>query len=199
MEVSVSRSQFEVAVASAPSKAERIQYIGALLWRATGEETTIVGGSAIEVLTEGRTSSEDIDVVTRSRSAYQVLESWGFVKVGRIWRRSDWNVEVDIVSSWLTGSESHRSIIQTRFGPVMVIGPEDLIVKRLAELKGSRPSQWTREMVYHVRTLLDQFGDRLDEHYLQETARRIGVTDILADFRRRAASRGQLESSIRRA
>lgn len=187
--MSVLRAELEAAVNSTSSKAERIQRIGALLWKATGEEATIVGGSAIELLTEGRTSSDDIDIVSMSRNAGRTLESWGFVKRGRVWRREDWNLEVDIVSSWMAGSYAHRSTVETPFGPVKVIGVEDLIVKRLAELKGSRPSKWRRELVSQIEILLLQFGDRLDGTYLAETAHRERVSDILADFRRRVANR----------
>jgi hypothetical protein len=184
----VSRSEIEAAVEGAPSRSKRTEYIGALLARATGEEVIIVGGSAIEVWTAGRTVSRDIDLVTPREPAGRVIESWGFAKSGRVWRREDWDIDIDLVGRDLTGSYSHVRTTETPFGPVGVIGVEDLIAKRLAELKHWRSSsvgQWRKELIEQVDILFIEHQSRIDEAYLDAIARRYVIEDILGDFRRR--------------
>lgn len=182
----IERSQVERAIASARSKSEKIEFLGALIERATGNETVVVGGSAIEVLTAGQTSSQDIDIVTPRQAAIQAIVAWGFVPSGRVFRRKDWEIDIDLVGGQLTGSRSRVRRIETPYGPVGIIGPEDLIVKRLAELKHGYPTaSWQRELVQHVSILLAEYSEKLDEEYLAAVAKRDDVVDILSDFRRR--------------
>jgi hypothetical protein len=202
--MSVSRVEVEAAVASAPSRAKRTEYIGALLARATGDEVIIVGGSAIEVWTSARTVSQDIDLVTSPReAARRVIESWGFVRSGRAWRREDWNLDIDLVGPVLSGSRSHVRTTQTPYGPVGVIGVEDLIASRLIELKHWPPSRadpWRKGLIEQIDILLSDYGDQLDDAYLDDRARRDKFEDILNDFRTRLGIRmsADLDRSVRR-
>jgi hypothetical protein len=182
----VDRSEAERAFLAARSKSERIEFLGALLARATGNEVIVVGGSAVEVLTAGRTASLDIDVVTPRDAAIEVIRSWGFEPNGRVFRRADWEVDIDIVGPRFTGSRSRIRRIETPYGPVDIAGPEDLIVKRLAELKHWQTTPtWRTELVRQVRLLLAEYGSQLDEEYLAFAAKRDDVVDILRDFRNR--------------
>lgn len=184
----VDRSEAERAIASARSKSERIEFLGALLRRATGNETIIVGGSAVEVLTAGRTASQDIDVVTLRDPAIETLLSWGFKRTGRVFRRPDWEMDIDIVGPQFTGSRLRVRRIETPYGPVDIAGPEDLIVKRLAELKHWKTTPaWRADLVRQVSLLLAEYGSQLDEKYLSLIAKRDDVVDILDDFRAREA------------
>jgi len=182
----VERAEVERAVESARSKAERIQFLGALLSKATGQETIIVGGSAIEVYTSGQTSSLDIDIVTSRKEAAEVIESWGFVANGRIWRRRDWGVDIDLLGSRYSGSKLRIRKMQTPFGPVLLSGIEDLLVKRLAELKHWPTTRdWRADLIKQASILIAEYSDQLDEEYLKFIARRDDVVDILGDFRAR--------------
>jgi hypothetical protein len=161
----VDRAEFEKAVESGRSKAERIQIIGALLGAALGSPVVVVGGSAIEVHTSGRTSSSDIDFVTpdsspRSRSV-AIVKSWGFVPNGRVWRRPDWNVDLDLLGQDLKGSRAHLVRVETAYGPIYLLGYEDLIAKRLAELKHGHvhDPEWRRDLLKQVRLLLSEHGE----------------------------------------
>lgn len=184
----VDRSEVERAIASARSKSERIEFLGALLGRATGNEVIIVGGSAVEVLTAGRTASLDIDVVTPRDAAIEVILSWGFEPNGRVFRRGDWELDIDLVGPRFTGNRLRVRRIETPYGPVDIAGPEDLIVKRLAELKHWQTSpNWREELVRQVTLLLAEYGSQLDENYLSRVAKRDDVIDILGDFRARLA------------
>jgi hypothetical protein len=180
------RRKVERAVASARSKAERIAFIGALLSRATGNEAVVVGGSAVEVLTSGKTSSRDIDIVTPREEAVRVVLSWGFKPSGRIFRREDWGVDIDLVGGRMTGNRRLVRRIETPYGLVRIAGPEDLIAKRLTELKHWPTSpEWRRDLIRQVRILLAEYGSQLDEEYLALVAKRDDIEDILRDFRSR--------------
>lgn len=180
----VGRSEVERAVQLARSKSERIEFLGALLGRATGNEVIIVGGSAVEVLTAGRTVSQDIDAVTPRDAAIKAVLSWGFVPNGRVFRRSDWEMDIDLVGSQFTGSRSRLRRIETPYGPVSIAGPEDLIVKRLVELKHWKTTlAWRSALVRQVTLLLAEYSSQLDEEYLSRIAKQADVVDILGDFR----------------
>jgi len=180
----VTKEAVERAVQSARSKPERIQFLGALLEKATGDPVIIVGGSAIEVYTSGRYSSADIDFVTPRPPAVKVVELWGFVPNGRVWRRKDWGVDIDLLGGNFTGSRKRTEIVETPYGPVRLAGVEDLLVKRLAELKHWPTSpKWRRDLAKQVEILVAEYGDEMDEEYLTFIARRDDVVDLLADFR----------------
>ncbi len=182
----ITRSEVERAIGSARSKAERIEFLGALLAKATGNETIVVGGSAVEVLTAGKTSSLDIDLVTLREPALEVVRSWGFKPNGRVFRRADWQMDVDLLGEQFSGSRERVRRIETPYGPVDIAGPEDLLVKRLVELKHWRPSRdWRDDLIRQVQLLLSEYGSELDEDYLSFIAKRDDVVDILTDFRSR--------------
>jgi hypothetical protein len=180
---SVSKEELERAVGSARSKPERIQFLGALLEKATGDPVIIVGGSAIEVYTSGRYSSADIDIVTPRTRAVKVVESWGFAPNGRVWRRKDWGIDVDLVGPDFAGSRQKIETIETPYGPVRLAGVEDLLVKRLAELKHwPTTAKWRKSLIEQIELLVAEYADEMDEDYLRFIARRDDVVDVLGDF-----------------
>ncbi|MCI4373642.1 MAG: hypothetical protein WBG19_02660 [Thermoplasmata archaeon] len=181
----ISRATFDRAMASAPSEVERIQYVGALLGKATNSEPIIVGGSAIYLLAPSLEPSLDVDIITDRSSAPNVVESWGFVRRnGRVWRREDLRLDIDLLREF-RGSRKRSLLVETPHGAVRVACPEDMIVKRLAELKHwpTTPA-WRRRIGEQVTVLLGEYGGSLDEEYLTIRARREEVEDLLADFRK---------------
>ncbi len=157
-----------------------------MLEKATDEETIVVGGSAVEVYTSGRTSTEDIDVVVPRARAIEVVKSWGFVPNGRVWRRKDWGADIDLLGPNFSGSRLKIQVIETPYGPARLAGIEDLLAKRLAEIKHWPTTEaWRKDLVKQIEILVGEYGDRMDEGYLAFVARRDDVEDILADFRRR--------------
>ncbi|MGD0250180.1 MAG: hypothetical protein ABSB97_04760 [Thermoplasmata archaeon] len=186
---------------SATTSYERILRIGALLSVATNEPAIVVGGSAIEVYLTGGYVSGDIDVVVERRpAAIKVVESWGFIRTGRIWWREDWNIEIDLARPPYTGSREHLQTIQTPYGPVLLAAIEDLIVKRLAELKHWQNSRAREEgLMRQAEQLAVEYADRLDEGYLDSLARRYDTADVLVALRRRVGDRRQgVEPAINR-
>lgn len=180
------RAEVQRAVESARSKPERIRFIGALIARETGNEVIIVGGSAVEVYTSGRTSSLDIDVVTRIRDAARALESWGFARrSGRLWTREVWGIDIDLLGVGFTGSRRLLRRFETPYGPVLLAGVEDLVAKRLVELKHWDTSPtWRADLERQVTILIAEYNNQFDEEYLAFIAKRDDIVDILSDFRR---------------
>jgi hypothetical protein len=181
----VTKEAFDRAMASAGSEAERIQYLGALLGQATGDEPIITGGSAIYLHAPSLEPSLDIDISGPRVRAAEVVESWGFEqRRGRVWRREDLRIDVDLVGEF-RGSRRRAKVVETPYGPVRVACVEDMLVKRLAELKHwSMTDPWRKQVVEQVTVLLSEYGPELDEEYMAFLARRDDVVDILADFRR---------------
>ncbi len=85
--MSVPKAAFDAAPASAGSEAERIEFAGALLGQATGDDPIITGGSAIYLHAPGLEPSLDVDISCPRAKATGVVESWGFQRrSGRVWR-----------------------------------------------------------------------------------------------------------------
>jgi hypothetical protein len=179
----VTRAEFDAAMEAATNEADRIQFIGALVGRATDSEAIIVGGSAVYLLAPSLEPSLDVDIVTRTSPAAAAIEAWGFVRrKGRVWRREDLQIDVDLLPHF-TGSRNRTLLIETRYGPVRVACPEDMIIKRLAELKHwPTGGEWRAQLVDQVTVLLAEYTGRIDEAYLEDRARREDVADILLDF-----------------
>src|SRR5208282_2492234 len=102
------------------------------------------------------------------------------------WRRRDWDVDLDLCGPNLSGSHARIHVIETPYGPARIAAVEDLLAKRLAELKHwpTTPA-WRKDLVKQIEILIAEYGDRLDEEYLAFVTRRDDIVDVLADFRRR--------------
>lgn len=181
----VTRESFDRALASASSETDRIQYVGALLGLATGEQPIITGGSAIYLHAPSLKPSLDVDISMPRSDAIEALESWGFARrKGRVWRREDLSTDIDLVGNF-RGSRRRAKVILTPYGPVRVACVEDMLVKRLVELKHwPTDERWREQVVEQVTVLLAHYGPELDVEYLGFITKRDDVVDILADFRR---------------
>jgi hypothetical protein len=56
------------------------------------DDLVVVGGSAIEIYTEGAYVSGDVDICAPRDPIRSVLTRWGFNKPGREWARLDWRI-----------------------------------------------------------------------------------------------------------
>ena len=161
-------------------------YFCAILSREAGEseaQLVVVGGSAIEIYTQGMYVSGDIDLVGNRAALARILKSWGFVRHNREWYSEEWKIAVDLVSDLhgLTGSQKRVRTIVTRYGPVRLAAVEDLIIKRLLSAKYWQvPTDRT-----HAAILARRYQDELDRTYLTETAIRDGVADEWHELERR--------------
>lgn len=162
-----SRADFDEAMAGARTPVERLKVLGAFLTRAVGRRGTIVvgGGSAVAVLSDGRSSSADIDVVGPRGLIEAVLRRWGFDRErgdGRIyWTRRDTPLLVDIIhpDPWAGhGRSAVPILISTRYGQLRVSAVEDLIARRLVSWSRGGGSALLAQAV----DLYHRFHDRID-------------------------------------
>lgn len=171
-------------------EAQRILSFAALLAQKTGlsdRAMIVVGGSAIEIYTEGAYVSGDIDIVGRAEKILPVLKEWGFQKEGRTWYQKDWKMVVDVLSREYRGDWEHTQVLSTPYGRVRLAAIEDLLVSRLISAK------WWRipDDVRHAELLAAKYGDVIDWEYVTDHAKREQVEDLLAELRRLTPPTGQ--------
>ncbi len=98
-------------------------------------------------------------------------------------------MDIDLVGEF-RGSRRRAKIIETPYGPIRVACVEDMLVKRLNELKyWPTSAEWRRRIVQQVTVLLASSGSEIDEEYLAFLVRRDDLDDLLSEFRSRLPSR----------
>lgn len=112
--------------------------IAAVVAAALGEiglEPTLVGGAAVAFYTEGRHTTEDVDLVTPSGPKVdEVMASLGFRKRGKDYIGGDGEIYVEFPSSSL-GPTERADIIEVDGVSLRIVSIEDLIVDRLCAFK----------------------------------------------------------------
>lgn len=185
----MNRSEFEAAIASAPSEEERLAYLGALLSRETGlgSRLVIVGGSAIEIyLTAEVYTSQDIDVVGARSVIAPVLSKWGFSEERGRSRRVYW-VKDGLGAVDLVGPRDRSGLPPrhwpTPYGDVMLGPIEFLIVRRLMRTVSDRDPDLFRQ----AEALALHYPKGLDWEYIRVLAKVENVLPLV----------GQLENRVR--
>lgn len=168
----------------ATTRSERILWLGALLSRESGHQIVIIGGAAVEVYSSGRFISEDVDLVGDRPSIVNLLESWGFKREGRLWTKAVINFWIDPVGKPYKGNARLLTDVATPYGHVQVASVEDLIAKRLIEVKGWPTG--SREMFNQALALATEHSDRIEWDYIQAVAERNGAQDLVEELRRQA-------------
>jgi hypothetical protein len=144
---------------------------------------TVVGGSALEVYTEGNYVSDGVDLVANDRErVIQVLRSWGFRQHGMYWVSADFRPSVQIVGKDDSGSRRLTQIVSTRYGRVRLAAVEDIVVKRLIKARHWRRPEGLAEAMLAV----ERYGAAMDWEYVERRAEKDGVEDLVADVRQRA-------------
>jgi hypothetical protein len=159
----------------------RTLYFAALLRREAGlgtDDLIVVGGSAIEIYTEGAYVSGDIDICAPRETIASVLTAWGFKQPGREWARLDWKIVVDVVAPRVSGSMRLSRVLETPYGVVRVGSIEDLLIRRLALVKF-----WNESGEYRNAQLLGALPG-IDWEYLDFQARREDLVAELAQLRK---------------
>jgi len=147
----------------------------------TGRSPVLTGGSAIEVYLDGFLRTGDMDVVYTVSALRKILKAWRFGHGSglRSWANEELGLAVDMVGEELSGSYDRVTTISTEYGPAVIMGVEDLILKRLASAKFWRvPSDM--EQAY---LLAKAHGDRVDWRYMDEEARKAGISEYLGKLR----------------
>lgn len=144
-----------------------------------GVDIVLVGGSAVEVYTNGDFPTGDMDFdVSNLDKAVQLLKSLGFKKTEPLWYNKDLDIAVDISAKGYSGDPAKLRIIKVRNYRLKVAGVEDLIINRLYSAKfwKSGPQRDLEEATALIRI----FRGRLDDDYLTLLAKKNDVEDALA-------------------
>jgi hypothetical protein len=166
----------------------RLLILGALLAKETGlgtEGMTIVGGSALEIYTQGDYVSGDADIVAESEKALTTaLQAWEFRRDRMYWVHPEFkDLFVQFVGRYNSGSQSLTRIVDTPYGSVRLGSIEDIVVKRLV---GAR--HWDRsDMFAEAEVAVRRYGGEMDWSYVETQAKREGVLDLVQRIRERAS------------
>ncbi|MGA8302725.1 MAG: hypothetical protein WA691_05790 [Thermoplasmata archaeon] len=143
---------------------------------------TVVGGSAVEIYTQGDYVSSDLDLVVTSRDRITtVLEKWGFHDDGKLWSRPAWGIYVDPMQTQLSGSQSRTLVVRTSVGSFRISGVEDLIIRRVRESVAWPDRQ---EAFSQAVLLAEHSGSDVDWDYIEFYAEQEGWERPLAELRR---------------
>jgi hypothetical protein len=119
------------------------------LWKARGVELVVVGGSAIEFLTEGAYASGDLDLchVTAAslpiRDRQEVMGLLGAQGGPRNWKVA--GMYVDLLGKAESFARTSYRRIEGPYGEVLVMKPEDLLVERVLVSKYPEPNPTARD------------------------------------------------------
>jgi hypothetical protein len=150
--------------------------------RRGAEQPIVVGGEALELYTQGRYTTGDIDIKGQKETLEAVLGDWGFVKEGRVWVSGEYDLYIDWLGGSLDeGAEAERRTNSIAIAPgleVRVISFEDLIVDRLCAAKywnDSDSLMWAKIL---LEILIKTGGG--DFAYLMGRADKENVADLLS-------------------
>ncbi|HOP56230.1 MAG TPA: DUF6036 family nucleotidyltransferase [bacterium] len=117
----------------------------------SGIRPIIVGGNALEFYTLGDYSTGDIDLVShRITEIGNLLESWGFKRVGRHWYHLEFDIAVEIPDEYLAGDYSRLTSVKIEGFTTYIIGIEDLIIDRLnacVHWSSLQDCEWVKELI----------------------------------------------------
>ena len=182
-----------VALSKAEGHYRRCLFLGALLTKETGlgiDGLTVVGGSALEIYTEGDYVSQDIDVVAGDFDKVErVLKKWRFRHDGMYWTLRALGLDVQLVNRYDSAPSHLSRVVETPYGPVRLGAMEYILVKRLAEVRyweRPRPDGEGRSARFAEAELLARrFHREMDWEYVEFHSKREGIEDLLAKLRQR--------------
>lgn len=155
--------------------------------RRGAEMPIVVGGEALELYTQGRYTTGDIDIKGQKETLEAVLEDWGFVKEGRVWVSREYDLYIDWLGDSLDeGAEAEKRTNNIAIAPgleVRVISFEDLIIDRLCAAKywnDSDSLMWARIL---LEILIKTGGG--DIVYLTKRAEKENIADLLSPLLRK--------------
>lgn len=116
-------------------KSAKMASICSALFLEHGVELVVVGGSAIELLTEGAYTSGDLDMcytmpaVISPRTRHDVMGLLGAKGGPRNWEVA--GMYVDILGTAESFARTPKRVLEGPYGPIRVIQVEDLLVERV--------------------------------------------------------------------
>jgi hypothetical protein len=116
-------------------KSAKLASLCSALWRERGVELVVVGGSAIEMLTEGAYTSGDLDMCHATRATLPVAERkevMGLLaaKGGpRNWQVA--GMYLDLLGPVESFARTPYRRVDAPYGSILLMTPEDLLVERV--------------------------------------------------------------------
>jgi hypothetical protein len=116
-------------------KSAKLASLCSALWAERGVELVVVGGSAIEILTEGAYASGDLDMCHASKTALTVPERREVMSLlGAKGGPRNWQVAgmyLDLLGPVESFARTPYRRVQGPYGEVLLMKPEDLLVERV--------------------------------------------------------------------
>jgi hypothetical protein len=116
-------------------KSAKLASLCSALWAERGVELVVVGGSAIEILTEGAYASGDLDMCHANRATLPVQERQEVMGLlGAKGGPRNWQVAgmfVDVFGPAESFARTPFRRIEAPYGDFLVMKPEDLLVERV--------------------------------------------------------------------
>jgi hypothetical protein len=116
-------------------KSLKLASLCSALWAEHGVELVVVGGSAIEILTEGAYASGDLDLCHTTvatlpiRKRQEIMGQLGAKGGPRNWQVA--GMFVDVLGPAESFARTPFRRVQAPYGDVLVMKPEDLLVERV--------------------------------------------------------------------
>ena len=158
------------------SKAKRGVKIAAVIaeaLRTIGENPVLVGGSAVEFYTEGKYTTNDIDMTAiGGEDLWEVMQQLGFERLGKDFVRKKLKIYVEFPSETLREGEQ-SDLLDVDGISLRIISIEDLIVDRLCSYK------FWRFLDDGLNALILLELKSVDEQRLLKQAERKDVADAL--------------------
>ena len=116
-------------------KSAKLASLCSALWAERGVELVVVGGSAIEILTEGAYASGDLDMCHATKASLPIRERQEVMGLlGAKGGPRNWQVAgmyVDVLGFAESFARTPYRRVQAPYGEVLVMKPEDLLVERV--------------------------------------------------------------------
>jgi hypothetical protein len=145
------------------------------LWRERGVELVVVGGSAIEILTEGAYASGDLDLCHATKATLPVRERQEVMgllgaKGGpRNWQAA--GMYVDVLGPVESFAHTPYRRVQGPYGEVQVLQAEDLLVERVLVSFYPQPHPPARECAKKLVAVILTGGIAVDWSEVRRVAR----------------------------
>jgi len=116
-------------------KSAKLASLCSALWGERGVELVVVGGSAIEILTEGAYASGDLDMCHATKSSLSVAERQEIMGLlGAKGGPRNWQVAgmyLDLLGPVESFARTPYRRVEAPYGEILLMKPEDLLVERV--------------------------------------------------------------------
>jgi len=145
----IKRALGDIASEQDPTlKSLKLASITSSLWAERGVQLVVVGGSAIELLTEGAYASGDLDLCHENRATLPIRERQEVMALlqaeggPRNWKVA--GLYLDLLGPVESFARTPLRRIQGPYGDVLVMKPEDLLVERVLVASYPQPDALAR-------------------------------------------------------